>query len=125
MCSSDLFPSHDTIISYYLNQQWDKIPTNLYRYLNTGVASSDAGQYTVDWSTLEVFLGVLKTTRPSSDVNQWSSALGAVEAEGRFGLGSWSWLCSRASIFQRAFPDYYLESWLKTSGFNTSILWLM
>lgn len=110
----------DIIYSYYLNQQWDKIPTNLYRYLNTGVSSADAGQYTIDWSTLETFLLTLKTTRATSDSNQWSVAMGAVESEGRFGLGGWSWLCSRASIFQRAFPDYYLESWLKTSGFNTS-----
>lgn len=110
----------DIIYSYYLNQQWDKIPTNLYRYLNTGVSSEDAGQYTIDWSTLETFLLTLKTTRATSDSNQWSVAMGAVESAGRFGLGGWSWLCSRASIFQRAFPDYYLESWLKTSGFNTS-----
>lgn len=112
----------DIIYSYYLNQQWDKIPTNLYRYLNTGVASSDAGQYTVDWSTLETFLLTLKTVRPTSDSNQWGVAAGAVEDPGvdRYSLGTWSWLCSRASIFQRAFPDYYLESWLKTSGFNTS-----
>lgn len=110
----------DIIYSYYLNQQWDKIPTNLYRYLNTGVSSEDAGQYTIDWSTLETFLLTLKTTRVTSDSNQWSVAMGAVESQGRFGLGGWSWLCSRASIFQRAFPDYYLESWLKTSGFNTS-----
>lgn len=110
----------DIIYSYYLNQQWDKIPTNLYRYLNTGVSSEDAGQYTIDWSTLETFLLTLKTTRAASDSNQWSVAMGAVASEGRFGLGGWSWLCSRASIFQRAFPDYYLESWLKTSGFNTS-----
>lgn len=110
----------DIIYSYYLNQQWDKIPTNLYRYLNTGVSSTDAGQYSIDWATLETFLLTLKTTRATSDSNQWSVAMGAVESEGRFGLGGWSWLCSRASIFQRAFPDYYLESWLKTSGFNAS-----
>lgn len=110
----------DIIYSYYLNQQWDKIPTNLYRYLNTGVSSADAGQYSIDWATLETFLLTLKTSRSDSSQNQWGKAMGAVEAEGRFGLGGWSWLCSRASIFQRAFPDYYLESWLKTSGFNTS-----
>lgn len=110
----------DIIYSYYLNQQWDKIPTNLYRYLNTGVSSADAGQYSIDWATLETFLLTLKTSRSDSLQNQWGKAMGSVEAEGRFGLGGWSWLCSRASIFQRAFPDYYLESWLKTSGFNTS-----
>lgn len=110
----------DIIYSYYLNQQWDKIPTNLYRYLNTGVSSWDSGQYSIDWSTLELFLLTLKTSLPDSSQNQWGKAMGAVVAEGRFGFGSWSWLCSRASIFQRAFPDYYLESWLKTSGFNTS-----
>lgn len=110
----------DIIYSYYLNQQWDSIPTNLYRYLNTGVSSSDAGQYTIKWADLELFLAILKTYRPSSDSNQWSQAIAAVDSSGRFGLGRWSWLCSRASIFQRAFPDYYLESWLKTSGFNTS-----
>lgn len=110
----------DIIYSYYLNQQWDEIPTNLYRYLNTGVSSADAGQYSISWSTLELFLLTLKTSLPDSSQNQWEKAMGAVVAEGRFGLGGWSWLCSRASIFQRAFPDYYLESWLKTSGFNTS-----
>ena len=108
----------DIIYSYYLNQQWDDIPTNLYRYQET--LTSQAGQFYVKWADLETFLGVLKTFRSSSDANQWSHAMAAVEAEGRYGLGGWSWLCSRASIFQRAFPDYYLESWLKTSGFNTS-----
>lgn len=108
----------DIIYSYYLNQQWDDIPTNLYRYQET--LTSKAGQFYVKWADLETFLGVLKTFRPSSDANQWVQAMAAVEAEGRYGLGGWSWLCSRASIFQRAFPDYYLESWLKTSGFNTS-----
>lgn len=112
----------DIIYSYYLNQQWDKIPTNLYRYSNTGVASADVGQYTVDWSTLETFLLTLKTFRATSDSNQWGAAAIAAVGSGavRYSLGTWSWLCSRASIFQRAFPDYYLESWLKTSGFNTS-----
>lgn len=108
----------DIIYSYYLNQQWDRIPTNLYRYLNTGVSSSDAGQYSIEWSVLEEFLTLLKVYRPDSSSNQWVTAIGG--ASGRYALGTWSWLCSRASIFQRAFPDYYLESWLKTSGFNAS-----
>ncbi len=110
----------DIIYSYYLNQQWGDIPTNLYRYRETLTAS--AGQFYVSWADLEIFLLTLKTIRPASDSNQWGVACGAVEKPGveRYSLGSWSWLCSRASIFQRAFPDYYLESWLKTSGFNTS-----
>lgn len=33
-------------------------------------------------------------------------------------LGSWGWLNSRESIFQRCLPPYYLESWLKTAGYN-------
>ena len=110
----------DIIYSYYLNQQWDDIPTNLYRYQET--LASKAGQFYVKWADLEQFLLTLKTTRPASDFNQWIAAMNVVENTGseRYSLGSWSWLCSRASIFQRAFPDYYLESWLKTSGFNTS-----
>ena len=108
----------DIIYSYYLNQQWDYIPTNLYRYQET--LTSAAGQLYVEWSDLEQFLSVLKTYRPTSGDNQWDMSMRFVGSSGRFGLGSWSWLCSRASIFQRAFPDYYLESWLKTSGFNTS-----
>lgn len=108
----------DIIYSYYLNQQWDDIPTNLYRYQET--LTSKAGQFYVKWADLDVFLSALKLYRPSSDLNQWDAAKTAVDSSGRYGLGLWSWLCSRASIFQRAFPDYYLESWLKTSGFNTS-----
>lgn len=108
----------DIIYSYYLNQQWDDIPTNLYRYQET--LTSGAGQFYVKWADLETFLTVLKMYRPTADSNQWLQATSSVVAEGRYTLGKWSWLCSRASIFQRAFPDYYLESWLKTSGFNTS-----
>lgn len=110
----------DIIYSYYLNQQWDDIPTNLYRYRATLTSSS--GQFSVKWSELETFLRTLKTFVPDSSSNQWISAAGSVsgDTETRYDLGSWAWLCSRASIFQRAFPDYYLESWLKTSGFNTS-----
>lgn len=110
----------DIIYSYYLNQQWDDIPTNLYRYQATLVSSS--GQFFVKWSELETFLRTLKTFVPDSSANQWIAAIGSItgDVETRYDLGSWAWLCSRASIFQRAFPDYYLESWLKTSGFNTS-----
>lgn len=109
----------DIIYSYYLNQQWDDIPTNLYRYRNTGTITS--GQHVVDWKILEIFLRNLKTYVPGAGENQWSYATVSIDSVGdRYGVGTWSWLCSRASIFQRAFPDYYLESWLRTSGYNTS-----
>ena len=117
----------DIYYNYYLNQQYDSVPTSL-----AGTSSDSATEYPfyLPVSALEVYLRTIKTTPNTSrairegDSVSYStnvdaalkavSALSLVDA----GMFGWPFFTGRHSLFQRGFPSYYLEAWLKTSSFT-------
>lgn len=113
----------DIYYNYYVNQQYDLIPTSL-----AGTVSDSAMEYPyyLTVSMLETYLRNIKTkpnTSPavrSGSVVSYSSnvhaALNAVDAAQDDVFG-WTFFTGRQSLFQRGFPSYYLEAWLKTSSF--------
>lgn len=111
----------DIYYNYYLNQQYDLVPTSL-----AGTVSDSATEYPyyLTVSELETYLRNIKTkSNPSPAVrdndavsystNVWA-ALNASDSE----AFTWSFFTGRQSLFQRGFPSYYLEAWLKTSSFS-------
>lgn len=110
----------DIYYNYYLNQQYDLVPTAL-----AGTVSDRATEYPyyLEASKLETYLRNIKTKQnisPASrtdDTVSYSTnvqaALNAVDSE----TFTWSFFTGRQSLFQRGFPSYYLEVWLKTSSF--------
>lgn len=107
----------DVIYHYYINQQVPKVPTALW----APRSSSIEGEFNYDYSHDYIYslLMAVKTSRDPSQaiVNHVSDHQAQYKD---YTLGTWSWLCSRASIFQRCLPPYYLESWLATSGYEDS-----
>ena len=111
----------DIFYNYYLNQQYDYAPTAL-----AGTASDwDTNiPYYVLVSDLEAFLRTIKTTpntspaiREDDSVSYSTNVHAAIQATSKVFWG-WHWLTGRQSLFQRGFPSYYLEAWLKTSSFT-------
>lgn len=111
----------DIYYNYYLNQQYDLVPTSL-----AGTVSDSAMEYPyyLMVSELETYLRNIKTksiispairesTSASYSTNV-EAALNAVDSE----AFTWKFFTGRQSLFQRAFPSYYLEAWLKTSSFS-------
>jgi len=110
----------DIYYNYYLNQQYKLVPTAL-----AGTASDSALEYPyfLDVSELETYLRTIKTTPNTSpairedDSASYSTnveaAINAVASEAFL----WNFFTGRQSLFQRGFPSYYLEAWLKTSSF--------
>lgn len=96
----------DVVYNYYINQQESSVPTAAWQLAEDGEGAT-VGSFLV--SDIEALLRAVKT------------AADPVEALKSFVrskyLGSWAWLNSRSSIFQRCLPPYYLESWLKVSGY--------
>lgn len=111
----------DIYYNYYLNQQYDLVPTSL-----AGTVSDSAMEYPyfLSVSELENYLRTIKTTPNTSpavrsdDTVSYSTnveaALKAVASE----AFKWNFFTGRQSLFQRGFPAYYLEAWLKTSSFT-------
>lgn len=111
----------DIYYNYYLNQQYNLVPTSL-----AGTVSDSAMEYPyyLEVSELENYLRTIKTTPNTSpavredDSASYSTnvdaALNAVSSEAFL----WSFFTGRQSLFQRGFPSYYLEAWLKTSSFT-------
>lgn len=111
----------DIYYNYYLNQQYNLIPTSL-----AGTAADSALEYPyyLDVNELETYLRNIKTkpnTSPAVRVDDTVSystnvlaALNAVDSEAFM----WNFFTGRQSLFQRGFPSYYLEAWLKTSSFT-------
>lgn len=111
----------DIYYNYYLNQQYDLVPTSL-----AGTVSDSALEYPyfLSVSELETYLRSIKTTPNTSpairadDSASYSTnvqaALNAVNSK----AFTWSFFTGRQSLFQRGFPAYYLEAWLKTSSFT-------
>ncbi len=107
----------DTFYTYYMFQQGSSFPSARYEY-----DSDTPLSYTNEM--LESLLRAVKTSSdPVDAIANWCaeypSSFPDLPGDSYVPL-TWSWLCSRASIFQRAFPNYYLESWLETSGYNAA-----
>ena len=110
----------DIYYNYYLNQQYNWVPTSL-----AGTVSDSAMDYPyfLEVTDLESYLQTIKTTRNISpavradDSASYSTnveaALNAVNSQAFL----WNFFTGRQSLFQRGFPSYYLEAWLKTSSF--------
>lgn len=111
----------DIYYNYYLNQQFGLVPTSL-----AGTVSDSAVEYPyfLDVSELEGYLRTIKTTPNTSPAirednsasysTNVDAALNAVSSD----AFSWGFFTGRQSLFQRGFPSYYLEAWLKTSSFS-------
>lgn len=110
----------DIYYNYYLNQQYDLVPTAL-----AGTVSDRALDYPyyLTVSELETYLRTIKTTPNTSpaireDVSaSYSTNVEAALKALNFNVFDWQFFTGRQSLFQRAFPSYYLEAWLKTSSF--------
>lgn len=111
----------DIYYNYYLNQQYNRIPTSL-----AGTVADSALEYPyyLEVSELEAYLRTIKTTpitspavREDSSVSYSTNveaALRAIQSD----AFTWNFFTGRQSLFQRGFPSYYLEAWLKTSSFS-------
>lgn len=113
----------DIYYNYYLNQQYDLVPTSL-----AGTVADSALEYpyylTVD--ELEAYLRTIKTTpntfpavRADDSASYSTNVDAALKAADAINSGAflWPFFTGRQSLFQRCFPSYYLEAWLKTSSF--------
>ena len=113
----------DIYYNYYLNQQYDLVPTSL-----AGTVSDSANEYPYYLSVfeLETYLRNIKTKSNTSPAVRESTsasystnvqaALNAVDSE----AFTWNFFTGRQSLFQRGFSSYYLEAWLKTSSFTNA-----
>lgn len=111
----------DIYYNYYLNQQYRLVPTAL---AGTVADSAMEFPYYLDVSELECYLRTIKTTPNTSPAirednsvsysTNVDAALSAVKSEAFL----WNFFTGRQSLFQRGFPSYYLEAWLKTSSFT-------
>lgn len=111
----------DIYYNYYLNQQYDLVPTSL-----AGTVSDSAMEYPyfLTVSELETYLRNIKTQpnispaiREDDTVSYSTNVQAALNATGSKTF-TWSFFTGRQSLFQRSFPSYYLEAWLKTSSFT-------
>lgn len=110
----------DIYYNYYLNQQYDLVPTSL-----AGTKSDSAAEYPfyLSVSELETYLRTIKTTpntspaiREDDSASYSTNVEKALQAISSYAF-SWNFFTGRQSLFQRGFPSYYLEAWLKTSSF--------
>lgn len=110
----------DIYYNYYLNQQYDLIPTSL-----AGTVSDSAMEYPyyLAVSELESYLRTIKTTPNTSQALRedesasYSTNVHAALQAVDYRAFDWTFFTGRQSLFQRSFPSYYLEAWLKTSSF--------
>lgn len=115
----------DIYYNYYLNQQYNLVPTSL---AGTAADSSLEYPYFLAVSELEIYLRTIKTTPNTSPAiradnsasysTNVDAALNAVSSEAFL----WNFFTGRQSLFQRGFPSYYLEAWLKTSSFTDAAI---
>lgn len=113
----------DIMYNYYANQQIDSMYTAMstdsistYDFTNDG-GTGLRNYYKISLDVIKDILYKAKT-QPVTEhsLDDIVSATGETSG-GPYRILTWEWLCSRASIFQRGFPGYYLESWLSTSGY--------
>lgn len=112
----------DIYYNYYLNQQYDLVPTSL-----AGTVSDSAMEYPyyLSVSELETYLRNIKTKsnlspaiREDDSASYSTNVQAALNAFDGSEVFTWKFFTGRQSLFQRGFPSYYLEAWLKTSSFS-------
>lgn len=115
----------DIYYNYYLNQQYNLVPTAL-----AGTVSERAMDYPyyLSVSQLEDYLLAIKTktntfpaVREESGASYSTNVQTALEAID-YSAFDWPFFTGRQSLFQRGFPSYYLEAWLKTSSFSDAAI---
>lgn len=107
----------DIICKYYANQQYPVIPSALWE----PTKSDNLGTTNLAYSLSSLQDCVNQVKRASDPDQAIASIISGLSGQyGRYTPFTWDWLCSRASIFQRCLPPYYLESWLATSGYEDS-----
>ena len=110
----------DIYYNYYLNQQYDLVPTSLAGTVSDSMLDYP---YYLSVSDLEGYLRTIKTTPNTSpavradDSASYSTNVDAALKTINSEAFSWNFFTGRQSLFQRGFPSYYLEAWLKTSSF--------
>lgn len=110
----------DIYYNYYLNQQYDLVPTSL---AGTVADSAKGYPYYLTVKELETYLRTIKTTPNTSpairedDSASYSTNVDAALHAVNYEAFTWRFFTGRQSLFQRGFPSYYLETWLKTSSF--------
>lgn len=117
----------DIYYNYYLNQQYNLVPTSL-----AGTVSDSALEYPyyLTVSDLETYLRNIKTksivspaVRSGSNETYSTNVTAALHAvDSNSGVFTWKFFTGRQSLFQRSFPAYYLEAWLKTSSFTDAAI---
>lgn len=115
----------DIYYNYYLNQQYDLVPTAL-----AGTVSDRMMEYPyyLAVSQMENYLRTIKTTPNTSpatradDTVSYSTNVEAALKAVNYDLFTWNFFTGRQSLFQRGFPAYYLEAWLKTSSFTDAAI---
>lgn len=115
----------DIFYNYYLNQQHGSVPTAL---AGTVSDTSVMYPYYLTLDQLEAYLYNIKTKanispaiREDDSVSYSTNVYAALYAIGSEAF-SWSFFTGRQSLFQRGFPSYYLEAWLKTSSFTDAAI---
>lgn len=109
----------DIYYHYYVNQQIPSFPTASFSsHLYSGSEPTERNiEYEV--AQLRSLLDYVKRAPdPATALQEWIA--GVTPDPLKPTLGTWEWFVSRASIFQRCLPPYYLESWLATSGYEDS-----
>lgn len=108
----------DIFYHYYVNQQIPKFPTaSFVSVLNGSTPAERNIEYEV--AQLRSLLDYVKRAPdPATALQEWIDGVAVDPLKPT--LGTWEWFASRASIFQRCLPPYYLESWLATSGYEDS-----
>lgn len=110
----------DIYYNYYVNQQYSLVPTSL-----AGTVSDTSLEYPYYLTVvdLESYLRTIKTTPNTSPaIRSDSTASYSTNVEAALKTVNsnaflWDFFTGRQSLFQRGFPSYYLEAWLKTSSF--------
>lgn len=117
-CALKMLGVLDIYYHYYVNQQIPKFPTASFAsVLNGSIPEERNIEYEV--AQLRSLLDYVKrVSDPTTALQEWINA--ATPDPLKPTLGTWEWFCSRASIFQRSLPPYYLESWLATAGYEDS-----
>ena len=101
----------DIYYNYYLNQQYDLVPTSL---AGTVSDSSLGYPYYLTVSQLESYLRAIKTTPNTSSATRedesvsYSPNVYAAMLAVDYKAFDWEFFTGRQSLFQRAFPSYYL-----------------
>lgn len=110
----------DIYYNYYLNQQYDLVPTSL---AGTVADSALNYPYYLKVAELEQYLRTIKTTpntspavREDESASYSTNVQAAIAAVGSEAF-KWRFFTGRQSLFQRGFASYYLEAWLRASSF--------